>query len=176
MTLLDQHRKIDPSIEQLVSQAYAEGAFEGPEKLLEVWFLPNANAIHAQCSGVFAKHGLRAIRREVWDAMLDQVHCKVLSMKRNAFVDAYLLSESSMFVYPHKLILKTCGTTTLLKALPPLLRIALRIGLDRVWRVFYSRKSFMFPERQHYPHNGWHEEVAFLDNLFGKFILEIDKE
>jgi S-adenosylmethionine decarboxylase len=69
-------------------------------------------------------------------------------------------SESSMFVYPHKLILKTCGTTTLLKAVPAILRIAARIGLDRVWRVFYSRKTFMFPERQEYPHSGWDCEVV----------------
>ncbi|RKP04746.1 S-adenosylmethionine decarboxylase [Thamnocephalis sphaerospora] len=156
----------DPAIQQPVSEAYAEGAFEGPEKLLEVWFLPNADAVHAQCKGTFAEHGLRAVRREVWDAMLDVVRCKVLSVIRTESVDAYLLSESSMFVYPHKLILKTCGTTTLLKALPSMLRIAMRAGLNRVWRLFYSRKSFMFPDRQHYPHNGWQEEVSFLDDLF----------
>ncbi|KAI9596260.1 S-adenosylmethionine decarboxylase [Syncephalis fuscata] len=149
-----------------VPEAYAEGAFEGPEKLLEIWFLPNATATYSKLSGVFAQNGLRAVRREVWENMLDVVRCKILSRIQSESVDAYLLSESSMFVYPHKLILKTCGTTTLLKALPAILRIAARAGLDNVWRVFYSRKSFMFPERQEYPHSGWNDEAKFLDQLF----------
>lgn len=74
-----------------------------------------------------------------------------------------------MFVWPHKLILKTCGTTTLLLGLPTLLRIASeRCGLGGVWRCFYSRKTFMFPDRQRGPHKDWAQEMSFLDNLFGQ--------
>jgi len=74
-----------------------------------------------------------------------------------------------MFVWPHKLILKTCGTTTLLLGLPTLLRIASELcGLGGVWRCFYSRKTFMFPDRQRGPHKDWNQEMQFLDNLFGK--------
>ena len=74
-----------------------------------------------------------------------------------------------MFVYPHKLILKTCGTTTLLLALPLLLQIARQYcGFEKVWRVFYSRKAFMFPERQIGPHRSWDSEVEFLNKCFGK--------
>lgn len=73
-----------------------------------------------------------------------------------------------MFVWPHKLILKTCGTTTLLLGIPTLLRIASEIcGFKGVWRCFYSRKAFMFPDRQRGPHKDWHAEMAFLDKLFG---------
>ena len=72
-----------------------------------------------------------------------------------------------MFVWSHKLILKTCGTTTLLLGLPMLLKIAAeRCGLKGVWRCFYSRKSFMFPERQRGPHRDWMDEVGFLDKIF----------
>jgi S-adenosylmethionine decarboxylase len=61
--------------------------------------------------------------------MLDLVNCQVLSIIESRNVDAYLLSESSMFVFPHKLVLKTCGTTTLLCGLPRMLELAaLEVG------------------------------------------------
>ena len=73
-----------------------------------------------------------------------------------------------MFVWPHKLILKTCGTTTLLLGLDRLLSIAKEhCDLASVYRCFYSRKAFMFPERQVGPHRTWDDEVKFLDNAFG---------
>lgn len=113
--------------------------------------------------------------------MLDLVNCKVLSIVESEEVDAYLLSESSMFVFPHKLILKTCGTTTLLCGLPRILEIAaLCAGFPHVrgdplkgiataatpYRVFYSRKNFLFPNLQRGPHRSWRDEVKSLDKLF----------
>lgn len=113
--------------------------------------------------------------------MLDLVNCKVLSIVESEDVDAYLLSESSMFVFRHKLILKTCGTTTLLCGLPRILEIAtVFAGFERStappsrgivvaappYRVFYSRKNFLFPDRQHGPHRSWRDEVHTLDKLF----------
>ncbi|KAH9887833.1 S-adenosylmethionine decarboxylase [Xylariomycetidae sp. FL2044] len=77
-------------------------------------------------------------------------------------MDAYLLSESSMFVFLQKLILKICGTTTLLLGLHRLLRIAAEhagfpfhnaSSLEGIhaaaspYRVFYSRKNFLFPDK-----------------------------
>ena len=38
--------------------------------------------------------------------------------------------------------------------------------MDRVIRLFYSRKSFMFPELQSGPHRGWTEEIGYLDAMF----------
>ena len=96
-------------------------------------------------------------------------------------VDAYLLSESSMFVFPHKIILKTCGTTTLLSGLPRMLEIAAVVAgfphsvanlvkgtatAAMPYRVFYSRKNFLFPDRQRGPHRSWRDEVKSLDRLF----------
>lgn len=113
--------------------------------------------------------------------MLDLVNCKILSVIESEHVDAYLLSESSMFVFPHKLILKTCGTTTLLSGLPRILEIAAleakfphRVANQTMgtstaampYRVFYSRKNFLFPDRQHGPHRSWRDEVKSLDKLF----------
>lgn len=152
-------------------------AFEGPEKLLEVWFAPSAKNL----LGASEPTGLKAVPAEIWKDMLDLVNCKVLSIVESDDVDAYLLSESSMFVWPHKLILKTCGTTTLLSGLPRILEIAALfagfpkstaptsrgIGVAAApYRVFYSRKNFLFPDRQRGPHRSWRDEVNTLDKLF----------
>ncbi|CAG8694270.1 5888_t:CDS:2 [Cetraspora pellucida] len=140
-------------------------SFEGPEKLLEIWFEPSLDDIVK--GDTSTNIGLRSVDRKIWDDMLNIVKCKIINMIENDHVDAYLLSESSMFVYQHKIILKTCGTTTLLVAIPRLLEIASEYcQFHRVWRVFYSRKSFMFPERQLHPHNDWKDEVAYLEQLF----------
>ena len=77
------------------------------------------------------------------------------------------ISESSFFVSPHRIILKTCGTTLNLLGLPRILEIAAKEAqLTAVYRFFYSRKSFMFPERQSGPHRDWKQEVEYLDNIF----------
>ena len=151
--------------------------FAGPEKLLEVWFSASSNSLPAAT----APAGLKVVPSEIWKDMLDLVNCKVLSIIESEHVDAYLLSESSMFVFPHKLILKTCGTTTLLSGLPRILEIAakvakfpsgsanLTLGIDtaaRPYRVFYSRKNYKFPDRQRGPHRSWRDEVNTLDKLF----------
>ena len=83
--------------------------FEGPEKKLEVFFagLPAA-----------APEGFRRFSAAVWSDVLREARCTILRRSGNAAFDAYLLSESSLFVYPRKVVLKTCGTTTLLLVLP----------------------------------------------------------
>ncbi|KAJ7346480.1 S-adenosylmethionine decarboxylase [Mycena albidolilacea] len=138
--------------------------FEGPEKLLEIWFAPSVADLDDSES---PRCGLRKVDASVWEDMLDIVKCKVLSVVHGDEMDAYLLSESSFFVSPHRLILKTCGTTLNLLGLPRILEIAAtHANLPRVYRCFYSRKSFMFPERQLGPHRDWKQEVEFLDNIF----------
>ena len=149
----------------------------GPEKLLEVWFCASPTSLPIAAGPA----GLKVIPAEVWKDMLDLVNCKILSVVESDQVDAYLLSESSMFVFPHKLILKTCGTTTLLYGLPKILEIAALMagfphtvadlvnGIAAVatpYRVFYSRKNFQFPDRQRGPHRSWRDEVRSLDKLF----------
>lgn len=68
------------------------GPFEGPEKLLEIWFAPSPyevpDAAHPDENGRF---GLRKVKREVWEEMLDLVKCKVLSVVEGKEIDAYLL-------------------------------------------------------------------------------------
>jgi hypothetical protein len=78
---------------------------------------------------------------------VEQAACCIVSSNHNEHFDAYVLSESSLFVYEDKLVLKTCGTTRLLAAAPTILQLA--AGLDMCpRRCKYSRASFLFPEQQ----------------------------
>ncbi|XP_030381174.1 S-adenosylmethionine decarboxylase proenzyme [Scaptodrosophila lebanonensis] len=130
--------------------------FEGVEKLLEIWFSESANNID----------DLRTIPREEWEGLLRHVNCEIISFSRNTLIDAYVLSESSMFVSKRRLILKTCGTTTPLQCLEPFLKIAKQYGFTEICDLFYSRKNFTKPEVQLSPHRGFCEEVTYLDSIF----------
>lgn len=138
--------------------------FEGAEKLLEIWFQPAATQVAGERKGLFQ------VARQTWVEMLKLVRCEVIGYISSGELDAYLLSESSMFVGEHSLVLKTCGTTTPLLALEKLLEIAKNIGLTEVDQFFYSRKSFMFPEFQKFPHTGWDDEVKFIEKEGHNFV------
>jgi len=129
--------------------------FEGPEKRLEIDFKPNANR----------PLGLRSLDREQITELLDLARCSIVSTKTNEYFDSYVLSESSLFVFPFKLMIKTCGTTTLLNCISKLLEFAAGVDLS-VELVMYSRKNFLFPHRQVYPHITWSDEVEYLDKMF----------
>lgn len=67
------------------------GPFEGPEKLLEVWFAPSPAQVPDVSTATDGKFGLRKVPRSVWEAMLDIVKCKILSVIEGTEMDAYLL-------------------------------------------------------------------------------------
>jgi len=129
--------------------------FEGPEKRFEVCFKKNFDNLE----------GLRSYNKDQWQEMLNFSACTIISVKNNENFDAYVLSESSLFVWPFKLMIKTCGTTTLLKILPTLLSYAKKCDLE-VEFVQYSRKNFLFPQCQIAPHNDWSLELKYLDQYF----------
>lgn len=134
--------------------------FEGFEKRLEVEFF--SPSVFADPEG----RGLRSLSRKALDELLMAAECTIVAELRNDDVDSYVLSESSLFVYPYKIVLKTCGTTKLLKAIPVLLDRAAGLSL-KVLRCKYTRGAFLFPQRQQYPHRNFSEEVAYLDKFFG---------
>ncbi|KAJ7555882.1 hypothetical protein O6H91_05G058800 [Diphasiastrum complanatum] len=137
--------------------------FEGFEKRLEVEFSTfNASNEHElrQDYG-----GLRAISRAEIDTMLSAAECTIVSQLSNNKFDSYVLSESSLFLYPFKIVIKTCGTTQILKTIPQLLASASRLSL-RARRCKYSRGSFLFPHAQPFPHGSFAQEVKILDKFF----------
>jgi len=120
----------------------------------DFWPLPNADP-----------RGLRQITRDRWQDMLNEAKCTIISQRSNVFFDSFILSESSLFVYPHKIMIKTCGTTTLLRVIPKLLSIAEDCQLE-VDFVQYSRRNFLFPNAQLHPHSGFDNEVECLNTFF----------
>ncbi|GMI75287.1 S-adenosylmethionine decarboxylase 3 [Hibiscus trionum] len=135
--------------------------FEGYEKRLEIAFFE---------PGIFTDpdgKGLRALAKSQLDEILGPAECTIVSSLSNKLVDSYVLSESSLFVYPYTIIIKTCGTTKLLLAIPPILKLAESLSLA-LKSVRYTRGSFIFPGAQPYPHRNFSEEVAILDDYFGK--------
>lgn len=134
----------------------AVSGFEGFEKRLELHFFGD----DPKNVGL----GLRLLDFESLDEhVLQAVQCTVVSAVANHYFDAYVLSESSLFVYPTKIILKTCGTTQLLKSVAPLLRHASSLGLT-LTSCRYTRGNFIFPGAQPFPHDTFQNEVVYLED------------
>jgi S-adenosylmethionine decarboxylase len=110
----------------------AGAQFEGPEKKLKVTF--DRDTVR-----------LRGLPRAVWDAVLGAAGGTIVSSARDACWDAYVLSESSLFVSDHALTLITCGQTRLVDAVEPLLAHVPRSTLSQ---LLYARKSEHFPQAQ----------------------------
>jgi len=143
------------------------GQFEGPEKTLEVVFRkkgstqpPNPTPPNTIGQGT-RNLGLRSLSKDDMDLICARARVTILSSVSNAYLDAYVLSESSLFVYPYMLVLKTCGTTTLLRCISVLINLGLKLGLEIDW-VGYSRKNFNFPGDQAWPHQSFHQELEYL--------------
>lgn len=69
--------------------------FEGSEKRISVTFSAAAGASNPPPAA-----GLRTLTRTQLDEMLDLAACQIVSTRSNEHFDAYVLSESSLFVYP----------------------------------------------------------------------------
>jgi S-adenosylmethionine decarboxylase proenzyme len=148
-----------PPAERAASVVLPNPIFEGSEKRVEIDF---------EVSPASPAEGLRALPRAALDELMSLAACTIVSSRTNAHLDAYVLSESSLFVYPTKWVLKTCGTTKLLNAVPRLLEMAAeRLGMAPR-RCKYSRASFLFPEQQPAPYSdGFDSEARFLRTHFG---------
>ncbi|MCO5553983.1 hypothetical protein L7F22_007509 [Adiantum nelumboides] len=141
--------------------------FEGFEKRLEIVFEEEENGKTQASSNA----GLRSLSRCQLDEMLEAAECTIVREEHSQCFDAYVLSESSLFVYPRHLILKTCGRTRLLNAVPVILRHASSLSLQaRCCK--YSRGTFIFPDAQPFPYTSFSEEVCILDELFAPMLLE----
>ena len=106
--------------------------FEGTEKKLEILVTPDTPS-------------LRGRGKEFWAGIVAKSNAVILSTISNEHVDAYLLSESSLFVYDGRMIMITCGRTTLVESAEAMLKA---VPLDHIQSFIYERKNENFPGMQ----------------------------
>ena len=106
--------------------------FEGSEKKIEVIFNKKIS-------------GLRTLPDQYWQDLAASARSRILSRISNSSLDAYLLSESSLFVQDRHLVMITCGTTQLVLAVEKLMA---SFDSGDIEAFFYERKNELFPQVQ----------------------------
>lgn len=131
--------------------------FEGSEKKIEIIFKPKVNS-------------LRTLPLSFWEKLVEACHAKILSKISNDYLDAYLLSESSLFVYDHYLVMITCGQTLLINSVKELLK---NFKSEDIQAFFYERKNEVFP---HHQHSHIFEDIETLKKWFQGKALRFGRE
>ena len=112
--------------------AMSASLFEGPEKKVELVVTPQTPS-------------LRGFPDERWQRVVKAAGADALSVLKNEQCTAFLLSESSLFVYDDYLVMITCGQTQLVDAVKEILSF---VATDNVALLVYERKNENFPQRQ----------------------------
>jgi len=99
--------------------------FEGSEKKLEL-------------SLVSGRPSLRSLGYDFWLKTVQIAKADILSHISNEHCDAYLLSESSLFVWDQRCLMLTCGNTTLVEAA---IWLNQHLGSDNIAFLSYQRKN-----------------------------------
>lgn len=89
---------------------------------------------------------LRSLGDEFWSGMVEACAATILSSVHNEVCDAYLLSESSLFVWSDHFLLITCGQTKLVESI---LYFLDRIDNAQVAQILFQRKNELYSEMQH---------------------------
>lgn len=106
--------------------------FEGPEKKLEIILKEPRPEIRPNADGR-------------WTGVVKACGAEIIRQKHTPEIDAYLLSESSLFIWDDRILMITCGATSLVKAVPGILDI---VSKENIAFFFYERKNLMYPHLQ----------------------------
>ena len=106
--------------------------FESSEKKLEIVFSDKSPS-------------LRALPENFWRKVSNSCGASVVSSTTYPSVTAYLLSESSLLVWDHRMVMITCGKTRPAEALLKVLKAVPKKYIDF---LFFQRKNEFFPENQ----------------------------
>lgn len=121
--------------------------FEGPEKKLDI-------ILFSPC------FDLRSNKDDKWQKVVNSSGSRILSTISTDNLDAYLLSESSLFVWNNRILMITCGKTSLINALPEILNL---VDGTQVAALFYERQKLNFPQEQPFT---FQDEAKRLARLF----------
>lgn len=107
--------------------------FEGSEKKVEV--IVNNNQLSL----------LNDVDDQFWSSLVECCNAQILSSVKNEHCKAFLLSESSLFVWDDRFLILTCGITQLVNSLEYFLK-----SVDKavVKHVIYQRKNEYFAHAQ----------------------------
>lgn len=107
--------------------------FEGSEKKAEIIIDQNRLSLLNDLSNVF------------WSEMVEHCQAKILSSISNKFCKAFLLSESSLFVWQDRLVILTCGNTRLINAIEYFIE---HVDEEAILQIIYQRKNEYFAYAQ----------------------------
>lgn len=134
----------------------ASDFFEGVEKRIEIFFEVAESD----------EHGLRSLSRDAWNTICDKAKCEIIHEEVVGRFDSYILSESSLFVYRDRLMMKTCGTTLPLSSVDEIVAQAKQVvSITGPLRMVYSRSSFLSSTQQSSPHHDFDVEIEYLNTL-----------
>ena len=106
--------------------------FEGSEKKMEMIFSP-------------IREPLRNQPESFWKKICDKAQTRIVSRFSSSFCDSYLLSESSLFIWDHRLLMLTCGRTPLIDSILSVIKSFKKSDIEL---LFYQRKNEFFPYNQ----------------------------
>lgn len=120
--------------------------FEGSEKKVEIVVAPGAPS-------------LRSLGRDYWAELVSRCSASILSEVSNEQLDAYLLSESSLFVWDDRMLMITCGVITLVDSVTYFLD---SYGREHVAMCSFQRKN---EYQSHLQKSSFKQDVERLNRL-----------
>ncbi len=106
--------------------------FEGSEKKIEI--------VVSDSTG-----DLRLLGRKYWEKIVSKCNAEIISEIKNDEMIAYLLSESSLFVWKNSILMITCGKTSLVNSL---LEFVKDFGVLNIENVLFQRKNEYYSHLQ----------------------------
>ena len=106
--------------------------FEGSEKKIEI--------VVSSSIGDLRQRGI-----DYWEKIVSKCHAEIISEIKNEKVTAYLLSESSLFVWENSILMITCGKTSLVNSLVEIIK---DFGVLNIENVIFQRKNEYYSHLQ----------------------------